>query len=213
LPQKSLSNGVALITGSTGQDGAYLAELLFKKSYVVHGIKRRSSSFNTGRVDHLYQDPHEPVTEDGVERLVRAAEAMGAGRAAAQALLLCRKLFQTPLLPSLTATRDKSVTLRWLEATAVKAMTTGHGEHDPHEVRFGTTRGSLSTFLLSRGWRYHLAELSFQLTNPTDVLSVPLPKPLHFLYPVLRLPLWAWRHAVQHDARRRKSGGSPTPPE
>src|ERR1700730_3837920 len=50
---------VALITGDTGQDGAYLAELLLKKGYVVHGIKRRSSSFNTGRVDHLYQDPHE----------------------------------------------------------------------------------------------------------------------------------------------------------
>ncbi|MFZ6765229.1 GDP-mannose 4,6-dehydratase [Pseudoroseomonas sp. WGS1072] len=50
---------VALITGVTGQDGSYLAELLLQKGYQVHGIKRRSSSFNTGRVDHLYQDPHE----------------------------------------------------------------------------------------------------------------------------------------------------------
>ena len=49
----------ALITGITGQDGAYLAELLLDKGYEVHGIKRRSSSFNTGRIDHLYQDPHE----------------------------------------------------------------------------------------------------------------------------------------------------------
>ncbi len=49
---------VALITGVTGQDGAYLAELLLAKGYVVHGLKRRSSSFNTGRVDHLYHDPH-----------------------------------------------------------------------------------------------------------------------------------------------------------
>lgn len=49
---------IALITGITGQDGAYLAELLLKKGYVVHGIKRRSSLFNTDRVDHLYQDPH-----------------------------------------------------------------------------------------------------------------------------------------------------------
>jgi GDPmannose 4,6-dehydratase len=48
----------ALITGITGQDGAYLAEYLIKKGYVVHGIKRRASSFNTGRIDHLYQDPH-----------------------------------------------------------------------------------------------------------------------------------------------------------
>ena len=50
----------ALITGITGQDGSYLAELLLTKGYEVHGIKRRSSSFNTQRIDHLYQDPHEP---------------------------------------------------------------------------------------------------------------------------------------------------------
>jgi GDPmannose 4,6-dehydratase len=50
---------VALITGITGQDGSYLAELLIEKGYIVHGIKRRSSSFNTNRIDHLYQDPHE----------------------------------------------------------------------------------------------------------------------------------------------------------
>ena len=49
----------ALISGITGQDGAYLAELLLAKGYEVHGIKRRASSFNTERVDHLYQDPHE----------------------------------------------------------------------------------------------------------------------------------------------------------
>ncbi|TAJ29946.1 GDP-mannose 4,6-dehydratase, partial [Bosea sp. (in: a-proteobacteria)] len=51
---------VALITGVTGQDGAYLSELLLEKGYIVHGIKRRSSSFNTSRIEHLYQDPHEP---------------------------------------------------------------------------------------------------------------------------------------------------------
>ena len=50
---------IALIFGITGQDGSYLAEFLLKKKYLVHGVKRRSSSFNTGRVDHLYQDPHE----------------------------------------------------------------------------------------------------------------------------------------------------------
>ena len=48
----------ALITGITGQDGSYLAELLLEKGYEVHGIKRRSSSFNTSRIDHLYQSPH-----------------------------------------------------------------------------------------------------------------------------------------------------------
>ena len=54
-----MTKKVALITGVTGQDGAYLAELLLAKGYTVHGIKRRSSSFNTGRIEHLYQDPHE----------------------------------------------------------------------------------------------------------------------------------------------------------
>ena len=55
----STPNKVALITGVTGQDGAYLSELLLSKGYTVHGVKRRSSSFNTGRIEHLYQDPHE----------------------------------------------------------------------------------------------------------------------------------------------------------
>ena len=49
---------IALITGITGQDGSYLADFLLKKNYIVHGIKRRTSSFNTHRIDHLYQDPH-----------------------------------------------------------------------------------------------------------------------------------------------------------
>ena len=50
---------VALITGITGQDGSYLAELLLDKGYMVHGVKRRASLFNTDRIDHLYQDPHD----------------------------------------------------------------------------------------------------------------------------------------------------------
>lgn len=56
------SSKTALITGATGQDGAYLARLLLEKGYIVHGVKRRSSSFNTQRVDDLYRDPHEHET-------------------------------------------------------------------------------------------------------------------------------------------------------
>ena len=59
----SVHKKVALITGITGQDGSYLAELLLEKNYEVHGIKRRSSNFNTQRIDHLYQDPHNPEPE------------------------------------------------------------------------------------------------------------------------------------------------------
>ena len=51
----------ALITGITGQDGAYLAEFLLNQGYTVHGLKRRASQFNTQRIDHLYQDPHAPT--------------------------------------------------------------------------------------------------------------------------------------------------------
>ena len=60
-PRKELDRERAvLITGITGQDGSYLAEFLLKKGYRVYGLMRRSSSFNTGRIDHLYQDPHYP---------------------------------------------------------------------------------------------------------------------------------------------------------
>ena len=59
MSKKTGTGKVALITGVTGQDGAYLSELLLSKGYTVHGIKRRASSFNTDRVDHLYHDQHE----------------------------------------------------------------------------------------------------------------------------------------------------------
>ena len=137
--------------------------------------------------------------EGSIERLVRAAEVRGTGRAAAQALLLCRRLLGATLPAQLTATLCKSATVRWLEATALQAMTTGHGEQDPHEARFGTTRGSLSTFLLNRSWRYRLKELNLHLNNQTDMLTMPLPERLRFLYPLLRLPLWVWRHAAKRS--------------
>ena len=59
MGNQSETRKIALITGVTGQDGAYLAELLLSKGYEVHGIKRRASSFNTDRIDHLYHDLHE----------------------------------------------------------------------------------------------------------------------------------------------------------
>jgi hypothetical protein len=135
--------------------------------------------------------------EDSIERLVRAAKIRGTGRAAAQALLLCRRLFKTTLPVGLLPALGKNTTVRWLEATALSAMTAGQGEDDPHERRFGTTRGSLSTFLLSQSWCYKLKELKLQMINQTDMLTMPFPKALRFLYPVLRLPLWVWRHAAK----------------
>jgi hypothetical protein len=110
---------------------------------------------------------------------------------------LCRRLLGTPLPARLLDALGSSAAQRCLEAAALNAMTRGQGEHDPHDLRFGTTRGSLFTFLLRPSWRYRLAELRIQLSNQTDILSVPLPKRLQGLYPFLRLPLWVWRHASQ----------------
>jgi hypothetical protein len=143
--------------------------------------------------------------EDGFEHLVHTANAKGTGRAAAQALLLCQRLLGTAIPASLAATFAKDATVRWLEMTALNAMLLGQGEHDPHGVRFGTTRGSLSTFLLSRNWRYWLAELNIHLTNQADVLTLSLPKWLRFLYPLLRLPLWVWRHAAKRGTILKKA--------
>jgi hypothetical protein len=140
--------------------------------------------------------------EDGFERLMHAAEVRGAGRAATQALLLCRRLLGTSLPDRLMAPLAESATMRWLETTALNALTSGQGEREPHEECLGTTRGSLSTFLLSRNWRYRLTELRLHLSNQTDVLTLPLSERLRFLYPLMRLPLWVWRHAAKRDKRR-----------
>jgi GDPmannose 4,6-dehydratase len=115
----------ALITGATGQDGAYLAELLFGKGYVVHGIKRRSSSFNTARVDHLYRDPHEEgvrfhlhygdVTDaTNLIRIVQETQPDEIYNLAAQSHV--QVSFETP---EYTANADAIGTLRLLEAIRI----------------------------------------------------------------------------------------------
>jgi GDPmannose 4,6-dehydratase len=115
----------ALITGATGQDGAYLAELLLAKGYEVHGIKRRSSSFNTARVDHLYHDPHEQgarfhlhygdVTDaTNLIRVVQETQPDEIYNLAAQSHVLVS--FETP---EYTANADALGTLRLLEAIRI----------------------------------------------------------------------------------------------
>jgi GDPmannose 4,6-dehydratase len=120
-----MTQPVALITGVTGQDGAYLAELLLRKGYVVHGIKRRSSSFNTGRVDHLYSDPHElgvrffmhygDLTDaTNLIRLVQETKPTEIYNLAAQSHV--QVSFETP---EYTANSDGLGTLRLLEALRI----------------------------------------------------------------------------------------------
>jgi GDPmannose 4,6-dehydratase len=115
----------ALITGSTGQDGAYLAEFLLTKGYVVHGIKRRSSSFNTARVDHLYHDPHEQgvrfylhygdITDaTNLIRIIQETQPDEIYNLAAQSHV--QVSFETP---EYTASADAIGTLRLLEAIRI----------------------------------------------------------------------------------------------
>src|SRR5205085_10959590 len=119
---------VALITGVTGQDGAYLAELLLSKGYVVHGMKRRSSSFNTARVDHLYHDPHEAgvsfhlhygdmTDATNVIRIVQETQPDEIYNLAAQSHV--QVSFETP---EYTANADGLGTLRLLEAIRILGL-------------------------------------------------------------------------------------------
>lgn len=119
----------ALITGVTGQDGAYLVELLLNKGYLVHGIKRRSSSFNTQRIDHYYQDPHSPnpnlflhygdmTDATNLIRLLQETQPDEIYNLAAQSHV--QVSFETP---EYTANADALGTLRLLEAIRILNMT------------------------------------------------------------------------------------------
>jgi GDPmannose 4,6-dehydratase len=125
---------IALITGATGQDGAHLARLLLEKGYIVHGIKRRSSSFNTARVDDLYVDPHEHETRfllhygdltdsTSLIRLIQEIQPDELYNLAAQSHV--QVSFETP---EYTANADALGTLRLLEAIRILGM--------KHKVRF-----------------------------------------------------------------------------
>ena len=138
--------------------------------------------------------------EHGPERLMSGAEARGVGLSAAQAMLLCQKLLGASLPLPLFDELNRRPKLQWLQQTALKAMTAGGEEREPREVVFGTTRGSLTAFLFRQSWRYRLVELRNLLTNETDILELPLPERLQFLYPILRLPLWIRRHASRRIA-------------
>ncbi len=122
------SQKTALITGITGQDGAYLAELLLKKGYIVHGIKRRSSSFNTGRVDHFYEDPHvdqrnfilhhgDLTDSTNLIRIIQETQPNELYNLAAQSHV--KVSFETP---EYTANSDALGTLRLLEAIRILGL-------------------------------------------------------------------------------------------
>ena len=124
----SILSRVALVTGITGQDGAYLAEFLLDKGYIVHGIKRRSSSFNTARIDHLYKDPHERnvnffihygdlVDSTNLIRIIQEVKPDEIYNLAAQSHV--QVSFETP---EYTANADGLGTLRILEAIRILGL-------------------------------------------------------------------------------------------
>lgn len=121
-------NKIALITGITGQDGAYLAEFLLDKGYIVHGIKRRASLFNTDRIDHLYQDPHEAnrrfilhygdmTDSSSLTRIIQQVEPHEIYNLAAQSHVAVS--FEEP---EYTANADALGTLRLLEAIRIAGL-------------------------------------------------------------------------------------------
>lgn len=123
-----MAEKVALITGVTGQDGAYLAELLLSKGYVVHGVKRRSSSFNTGRIEGIYQDPHaegsrfhlhygDLTDSTNLIRIIQETQPTEIYNLAAQSHVMVS--FETP---EYTANADGIGTLRLLEAIRILGM-------------------------------------------------------------------------------------------
>ena len=123
-----MSKKTALITGITGQDGAYLAELLLKKGYSVHGIKRRTSLFNTDRIDHIYRDPHEKgfdltlhhgdlTDSSSLVRIVEEAQPDEIYNLAAQSHVAVS--FEEP---EYTANSDALGTLRMLEAIRILGL-------------------------------------------------------------------------------------------
>lgn len=127
--KESTIRKIALITGVTGQDGAYLAEFLLKKGYVVHGLKRRSSLFNTDRIDHLYQDPHldnrnfvlhygDLTDSTNLIRIIQETQPDEIYNLAAQSHV--KVSFDTP---EYTANADGIGTLRILEAVRLLGLT------------------------------------------------------------------------------------------
>jgi GDPmannose 4,6-dehydratase len=128
MSDDKMNRKVALITGITGQDGAYLAELMLSKGYEVHGIKRRSSSFNTDRIDHLYKDPHDPdqrfvlhygdlTDSTNLIRIIQQVRPDEIYNLAAQSHVAVS--FETP---EYTANADALGTLRLLEAIKILGL-------------------------------------------------------------------------------------------
>jgi hypothetical protein len=146
------------------------------------------------------------ASPERIGRLCDGAEVRGVGRAVSFALLLCRDVLSTETARHVASDSANGLAMKWMRLTALGAMGISTDTRERASIALGTTRGSLSTFLLKKGWRYRLAELRGLLTCQEDILTVRLPYPLRALYPCLRLPFWLWRQIIRvardsHQAR------------
>lgn len=128
-----------------------------------------------------------------IARLYRHAQARGAGFCAGQALLLCHRLLDLSLPADLLGELHASRRLQRLLTIALQAMVGVDGRSEPDRGTIGVMRAVWTPFLLGQGPAYYAAQLRTACVGPADVIRWPLPRPLHFLYPILRVPLWLWR--------------------
>jgi hypothetical protein len=174
-----LADGLSLRTLALPDLFAYLC---------VHGAYHAWSRLKwLADLNALIASHHADVTQ-----LYRHAQSRGAGLCAGQALLLCQRLLDLRLPEPLGAEIQHDRRVEKLAAIALQTMTRSQLKKDIGDV----TDNVRMKFLLGQGWPFFAAQCRIALVGVRDVIAVPLPRPLHFLYPLLRLPLWLWRRAT-----------------
>jgi hypothetical protein len=173
-----IGSGIRLATLRTEELFAYLC---------VHGATHAWSRLKW-IADVAALLSHHPPSQ--IEQLYRTSLRLGVGRCSAQALLLSAELFELPLPHELASELRRDRVTRWLVRVALDTMA---GETELDDTVLGTVPIHLSHFALVRGWRYKAGEAYRKSLSPQDRATLNLPRPLHFLYPLLLLPLWLRR--------------------
>jgi hypothetical protein len=142
-----------------------------------------------------------------IERLYRHAQKVGGGICAGQALLLCQLLLGLKLPTTLADELQTNKRCQKLVAIAMTALTAPQGGSDLGPGIRGVARELRNQFLLGRGLRFYAAQTRLILIGAADIVQLPLPRPLHFIYPLVRLPLWLWRRMKLALSPPRLRGG------
>lgn len=132
----------------------------------------------------------------GMAGLLASAQEFGAGRCPAQALLACEALWPTALPPALAAELRRDRRARWLVAVALRTLTWGNAQTEVEDTPFGSLLVHISQYLFADTARFRLMQFGLGLAGYRDIIELQLPRRWTFLYPVLRLPMWAWRQLL-----------------